>query len=58
VSVGDWLNACGTQYAELIDGEDRWDEDQDFQHPLSFLVWAEGSRDLEIEFVRVEYPTG
>jgi hypothetical protein len=56
--VGDWLNACGTQYAELIDGEDRWDEDQDFQHPLSFLVWAEGSRDLEIEFVRVEYPTG
>jgi len=50
VPGGDWVNACGIEYAENINGTDyRW-EDTGTRHPLAFMVWAEGSKDLLIEF--------
>lgn len=56
VSAGDWVNACGTQFAEVIDGQDYWNEDPDHQSPLALLFWVDGSKDLAVTF-DVNVPT-
>jgi hypothetical protein len=55
-NAADFVNACGTQYGEIVpDGTTFTTVEPGIQSPLAFLVWARGSKDLEINFW-VDYP--
>ena len=43
---GDYVNACGVEWAEKVEGEYYDDIDTTVDSPLAFLVFARGSRDL------------
>ena len=52
--AADFVNACGTQYGEIVDGTTYNTVEPGIQSPLAFLVWARG-KDLVIEF-SVNFP--
>jgi hypothetical protein len=55
VNAADTVNACGTDYAEMVDNDYYATAEEGTPSPLSFLMFFQGSSDL-VFTVDVDYP--
>ncbi len=53
-NAADTVNACGTEYGEMVNGEYFYQATDD-KSPLAFIVWTRGSKDLVVDLT-VDYP--
>lgn len=47
---GDYVNACGVEYGEVVDGVYYGTAEPNIPSPLAFMVYTRGSSDLKVDF--------
>jgi hypothetical protein len=55
VNAVDYVNACGIEFAEMVDNRYYATAEEETPSPLSFLMFFQGSSDLDFT-VYVDYP--